>query len=287
MMFCALSKAKGMIIKMKIAVATKKITDHAAAMTVEEAYLTLQSAIANLSSSRAWLDYLDFQSKFYNYSFHSTLLILSQNSTATFVAGYRKWQLFDRFVKRGERGIRILSPILSKKKTVDPEEDPIFIKGFMLVSVFDLDQTDGSKEYLPLIITGLQFSISDENEIYDQIKSKITVPIIEVPDLSSKGSYQLSSQEIRIRTDLSTVQKIKTLIHEYAHHIHHAYHNENESYGISEVIAESSAYIVCRFLGIDTSDYSAPYIESWKDPSSNLAAIGVKVQKVSSDIICC
>lgn len=270
---------------MQNTVVTKKISDHAVAMTVEDAYQTLQSAIANLSSSRAWLDYLDFQSMFYNYSFHNTLLILSQNPTATFVAGYRKWLSFDRFVRKGERGIRILVPLLSKKKTVDPDEDPTFVKGFRLVSVFDLSQTDGSKEHLPLIITGLQYSVSDEKVIYDQIRSEIKVPIMEVPDLSSKGCYHLLSQEIRIRSDLSTVQKIKTLIHEYAHHVHHTCYNDNESYAVSEVIAESSAYIVCRFLGIDTSDYSAHYVKSWSDSLTSKEMLGVKVQKVSADII--
>ncbi len=270
---------------MKNSIITEKIKNHAASMTVEEAYQSLQVAISDMTTSQAWLDYLDFQSRFHKYSFHNILLIQSQNPRVTFIAGYKKWQTFERFVRKGERGLRILAPIVSKRKTSDPEEDPTFIRGFRLVSVFDLSQTEGSEENLPLVITGLRNSIEDEEAIYEQIRARIRLPIIEVQDLDSKGSYTLSTQKIRIRSSLSTVQKIKTLIHEYAHHVHHTSYKENESYAVSEVIAESAAYIVCRFLGIDTSDYSAPYIESWKDKSADIEAVGVKVQKVSSDII--
>lgn len=263
----------------------EKTKNPTASMTVEEAYQSLQDVLANLGSIESWLAYLNFQSKFYNYSFYNTLMILSQNPLASYVAGYKTWQSMNRFVRKGEKGIRILAPLVTKRRDPAPGEAPTFIKGFRLVSVFDFSQTEGSEEELPLLVTGLRHTVHGEEEILHEIKSVITVPIIEVEKLSSKGSYNPTTKRIKIKSELTTVQKIKTLIHEYAHHVHHTCYEGQESYNASEVIAESSAYIVCRILGIDTSDYSAPYIESWKDASSNLADIGVKVQKVSSEII--
>lgn len=264
---------------------TEKTQNTTASMTVAEAYQSLQDVLANLGSSESWLEYLSFQSKFYGYSFYNTLMILSQNPLASYVAGYKTWQSMNRFVRKGEKGIRILAPLVTKRKDPSPEESPTFIKGFRLVSVFDFSQTEGSEEDLPLLVTGLKHTVHGEEEIFEEIKSKITLPIIEVEKLSSKGSYNPTTKLIKIKSDLTTVQKIKTLIHEYAHHVHHTYYEGKESYNASEVIAESSAYIVCQILGIDTSDYSAPYIETWKDASSDLATIGIKVQKVSSEII--
>lgn len=130
--------------------------------------------------------------------------------------------------KRRERA-SYLASVISKKKEPDPEEDPTFIRGFRLVSVFDLSQTYGSEEHLPLIITGLRHSVKGEEEIYEELRSNIPLKIIEVEHLSSKGIYNLSSQGIRIRSDLSTVKKTKALIHEYTQNVHHTSNKGQES----------------------------------------------------------
>lgn len=203
----------------------EKTNNTTASMTVEEAYQSLQDVLANLGSSESWLAYLNFQSKFYNYSFYNTLMILSQNPLASYVAGYKTWQSMNRFVRKGEKGIRILVPLVTKRKDPASEESATFIKGFRLVSVFDFSQTEGSEEELPLLVTGLRQTVYGEEEIFEEIKSKITLPIIEVETLSSKGSYNPTTKRIKIKSDLTTVLKIKTLIHEYAHHIPHHLQN--------------------------------------------------------------
>jgi hypothetical protein len=40
------------------------------------------------------------------------MLIASQNPTATHVAGFHTWHKLGRFVKKGEKGILILAPIV-------------------------------------------------------------------------------------------------------------------------------------------------------------------------------
>lgn len=65
---------------------SRKISCQAASMTLEDAYQTLQDTLSNISSSKAWTEYLYFQFRFHNYSFHNILLIKSQNPSATFIA---------------------------------------------------------------------------------------------------------------------------------------------------------------------------------------------------------
>jgi hypothetical protein len=43
------------------------------------------------------------------------MLIASQNPNASYVAGFRTWNQLSRFVKKGEKGIMILAPIVRRK----------------------------------------------------------------------------------------------------------------------------------------------------------------------------
>jgi hypothetical protein len=60
--------------------------------------------------------YLGAMAKFHNYSFGNIMLIARQKPDATNVAGFRTWNSLGRFVKRGEKGIFILAPMIGKKR---------------------------------------------------------------------------------------------------------------------------------------------------------------------------
>ena len=83
----------------------------------------------------------------------------------------------------------------------------------------------------------------------------------------AKGYYSYGEQRIVIQENLSGAQAIKTVIHECAHALLHDPEKKlptaNTSRSDKEVQAESVAYIVASRYGIDTSDYSFPYIASW------------------------
>src|SRR3954454_5633250 len=74
----------------------------------------LEQAIGEIHDSDSFRRYLDVQSRFHHYSPNNVALILSQNSSATRVAGFRAWQRMDRFVMKGEHGIKILVPMTRK-----------------------------------------------------------------------------------------------------------------------------------------------------------------------------
>src|ERR1700740_1917955 len=70
-------------------------------------------------------EYLGAMARFHRYSWHNVMLIASQRPNATHVAGFRAWHELGRFVKKGEKGILILAPIIRKKaeNTSETESD--------------------------------------------------------------------------------------------------------------------------------------------------------------------
>ncbi|HUY24538.1 MAG TPA: ArdC family protein [Candidatus Saccharimonadales bacterium] len=69
----------------------------------------LEQAIGQIHDSESFRRYLDAQARFHDYSFGNVALILSQHPDATLVAGYNAWLRLHRYVRKGEKGIRILS----------------------------------------------------------------------------------------------------------------------------------------------------------------------------------
>ena len=91
--------------------------------------------------------YLGAMAKFHTYSFGNIMLIARQKPDATNVAGLRTWNSLGRFVKRGEKGIFILAPMVGRRSTKDvatdePSEDATTegqrtLHGFRAVYVFE------------------------------------------------------------------------------------------------------------------------------------------------------
>src|SRR5579872_1866600 len=79
----------------------------------------LREGIINLTNSHAWTSWLDVQRRFHSYSWGNCLLIALQRPDATRIAGYRKWQDMGRQVRKGEKGIVILAPIVNSIKVED------------------------------------------------------------------------------------------------------------------------------------------------------------------------
>ena len=94
--------------------------------------------------SDALTAYLTAMSRFHNYSFGNILQIARQKPIATHVAGMYAWNQLGRRVKRGEKGIQILAPMIGVKRRKDTDGEheseskgsPILV-GFRPVYVFD------------------------------------------------------------------------------------------------------------------------------------------------------
>ena len=105
--------------------------------------------------------YLTAMANFHTYSFGNVLLIARQRPQATHVAGIRTWNELGRRVKRGEKGIAILAPMIGKRRKkentdagTEEEANQSTLLGFRRVFVWDELQTEGAS--LPTIgeVTG-------------------------------------------------------------------------------------------------------------------------------------
>ena len=268
---------------------------------IKQALDRIDQGLATINTDEDWLKFLSFQSLFYNYSFGNAMLIYSQNPEASYVKGYKAWNQLGRYVKKGAKGLAILAPCFRKVEDFkEPEDRSVYqdaegeketrkvISGFRVTYVFDIADTDGSDEYLPVLVKGLAGNSDAEKEIYERLLAFISTEhtVKEVTGTASKGSYNLETGVICVRSDVEYLQKIKTLLHEYAHAIDFKLHPEPDvSRNRRELIAESVAFVVSMRLGLDTSSYSMSYIKSWLKDKDELKIIADTVQKVSAQII--
>ena len=268
---------------------------------IRQALECIENGLENINTDEEWLKFLSFQSLFYNYSFGNTMLIFAQKPEATYVKGYKAWNKLGRYVKKGSKGIQILAPCFRKVQDFkEPankaeyqyaegeKETKRELCGFKTTYVFDIQDTDGSDEHLPVLIKGLSGNSVEEQQIYESLKAFISTEheVQEVRGTVSKGSFNLLTGVICVREDMEYLQKIKTIIHEYAHAVDFQLHPEEDiSRNRRELIAESVAFIVSQRLGLDTSSYSMSYIKSWLTDKKELKIVADAVQKVSARII--
>ncbi len=268
---------------------------------IKTALSTIEEGLATINSNEDWIKYLTFQSRFYNYSYNNTILIMMQCPTATYVAGYRAWNKMNRYVRKGERGIGVLCPcIRTVTNFKEPDDKNVYhdkeaekevkkvISGFKIGYVFDLSQTDGDDSELPVLVRGLAGNSEQEKAIYEALYSYVSSRycVQEVTGISAKGSYNIDTKVITVRSDLQYQQKLKSLLHELSHAIDFEMNPDlTIERNKRELVAESSAFVVCLRLGIDTSSYSFSYLKSWLKDPKELGEIADCVQKIASKII--
>jgi len=246
----------------------------------------LTEGVAKLTTSDDWQRYLDFQSRFHSYSFGNVLLIAAQRPSASRVAGFHAWRKLGRHVLKGEKAIWILAPMVYKQDDATAGDDERVIRGFKYVPVFDVAQTDG--EELPSVCNRLDGD--DPSGLYGGLVSVaqslgFSVEITDLPG-TTNGDCSHLEHRIRIRIGNSPVQQVKTLAHEIAHAILHADYSDR---ALAELEAESTAYVVCSSLGLDSSDYSLGYVTTWAGGGdAAIAAIkasGERIQKTAAQIL--
>ena len=232
---------------------------------IKAALNRIEDCLEPINTDEDWLKFLSFQAQFYNYSFGNAMLIFSQNPNATYVKGYKAWNQLGRYVKKGSKGLAILAPCIRKVEVFkEPENKNLYhdeeaekevkkvLSGFHIAYVYDIADTDGDDSMLPVLVTGLAGNGEQEKEIYERLFTVISKVhcVQEVSGTASKGSFNLETKVISIREDLEYLQKIKTLLHEYAHLLDFQMHPEDDiSRNRRELIAESGlSSKVCKFF---------------------------------------
>lgn len=259
---------------------------------LQEALELLETGVDEIVTSEGFQQYLDVMSRFHRYSYGNVMLIMAQNAEATRVAGYRQWQQLGRQVKRGERGLKILVPHkqrIADEQDGDDEEGErrTIIRGFGVGTVFDVSQTDGEPLPEPPMVQEIWESSDAAEALTTQLLQFLEAPGVEVVREDTRpalGYYSPSLKQIALDHSLEGVQVAKTLCHETAHFV-----ADHLPGGVSrqdaETVAESSAYVVLKRYGVDTSDYSFPYVARWAQDRGVLTKNLAAIQRVAGTII--
>lgn len=252
---------------------------------VQQLYTQLDEGVSRFIDSEAWKQFLAFQSRFHRYSFNNAVLIWAQRPDASLVAGFNQWKKMGRNVKKGERSIQILAPLIRKEED-ETGEEVHRVYGYKYVCVFDVSQTEG--EQLPSIADPLTTSTDPGRLLYDALRQVITIPVAEenIPGDSCQGYYSPAEHRIALRKGLATDQAAKTLCHEYVHSLLHHKDAEAVPPEARECVAEGTAYVVANYFGLDTSEYSFGYVASWSDGDKDyIRTVGTEIQKTAATII--
>ena len=257
----------------------------------------LKEGIKDFLDSDKYKDYLTKMSQLNNYSNRNLRLILAQNPEARQVASFKQWkENFGRHVKKGEKALRIFKPMTKIKK--DENNQPILDKNgkpetvtfFGLVPVFDVSQTEG-KEMPKAAEVKEQLTDLDYANLYRALmaiakENDVSVRFEEMEN-NKHGYYSVPENQIVLRSnEMNKSQIIKTFLHEMAHaELHHADNpqKENLTRSTAELQAESVAYVVSSYYGIDTSEYSFNYLSGWSADKETLADLEAQLDIVQQE----
>ena len=252
---------------------------------VQRGIRELNEALAAGKSDRLQ-QYLDVMARFPRYSFNNCLLIALQFPSASLIQGFHAWRKMGRTVKKGEKGIGIIAPMVGKKKDENGHSDEggeKAIFGFKVVHVFDVSQTEGDDLPEFAQVTG------DPGENIVAVESLIRswgIELVyeEIPcgadGLSKKGT-------IVIAPDLDPAKRLLTLVHEASHERLHAdsERRKETTKTIRETEAEAVAHVVCRALGLDTLEHCADYIQLYNGDAEVFAKSMDYIQKTAAQIL--
>lgn len=223
-----------------------------------ELLAALADGVRALAASPQWRRYLDYQSCFRRYSPNNVLLIAAQCPAAREVASFNTWRRLGRQVRRGERAIWILAPVLARSAP-EPESDPV-VRGFRPVPVFDISQTEGAAP--PSVCAALSGAADDR--AFSGLAAVARAHGFAVREHEfcgrAHGECDFAQRTIRIESTNPHAQRVKTLAHELAHAL---LHENADNRAEAELEAESVAYVVCRQLALDSGEYSFGYVTAW------------------------
>jgi len=229
--------------------------------------------------------YLAMLARFHRYSLGNVLLIGWQRPDATRVAGFHTWKKLGRHVKRGEKGIRILAPIVWRKKEKQERsegEDEEELVQFRTVCVFDVAQTDGKPlpefaqacgqpgEHTDML---MQFAAERGIEV------EFSAALISAHGLSAGG-------KIIVRKGLSPAEEFSVLAHELAHELLHRDEEETPaSRTVRETEAEAVAFVVCQAVGLEAVNAAADYIKLYQGSKETLLESLQRIREAAVEII--
>ncbi|WP_420451740.1 ArdC family protein [Ilumatobacter sp.] len=250
--------------------------DHAA--LVDELHAQLADRFEQMTTSREWLDYLATARRFHRYSPQNQLLLALQGAEG-YVAGYRNWQRVPAQgggtcqVAKGSVGLKILAPLTAKVVDVDDatgeETTRSRLRGFRTVKVFHQGQLVAPPDIGDAVLPELLIGENRWQHVWSAVAGRLEDDGYSV-DLHTRtpvekwnGMTSWADKAVLVAGDLEPPQRLKTLLHEWAHvELGHDTRVELPR-AVKEVEAESVAYLLAQTVGLDSDAYSVPYIANW------------------------
>jgi hypothetical protein len=239
--------------------------------------------------SGALTNYLTAMSRFHRYSFGNVLEIARQMPTATHVAGFWTWKNLGRSVKAGQKGIRILAPIVGVRRKKDEEAQKDITKqnervllGFRNAYVFDISQTDG------VDLPKMREVSGDPGENLERLAAFVQskgIQLVYNPNIAPALGMSYGGR-IAILPGQSKAETFATLVHETAHELlHKAERRTATTKTVRETEAEAVAFVVGKAVGLVTGSASADYIQLYHGNASLLAESLEVIQQTAATIL--
>ncbi len=235
--------------------------------------------------------YLNAMARFHSYSFGNILQIARQRPTATRVAGIRAWNELGRFVRKGERGIQILAPMIgyrrNRKDAADEQQreskpQPMLI-GFRPVYVFDIAQTEGAD--LPEFEHSITGEVGGRRDRLVDFLNQQNIAL----EFNEKIAPALGVSyggKIALLPGQSKAEEFITLVHETAHELlHKAERRTMITQTVRETEAEAVAFIVGQAVGLEMGKASSDYIQMYAGNAALLAESLEVIQRTSAVIL--
>jgi hypothetical protein len=224
---------------------------------------------------------LELAAKFWNYSWNNWYLIMMQKRNASLIKGYNGWLDMGRHVRKGEKAITILAPMLAKDKTSGDKK----LIGFRGVSVFDVSQTDGAE--LPNLSTEKG---NDLESLIPKLKGYCEAkgfPVKEVALGFGYGGYA-DGKETVVNAEHEANGRFCSMVHEIAHNLCHFKTKRKEDGKITkaqmEVEAELTSYLVAKHFNFEAPNAIA-YLAAWKATGEALREALKVVARLAKEII--
>ena len=255
------------------------------AKTFSETALTRLLEALERGQSQALKLYLAVMSRFHRYSWGNVLLIYSQRPDATRVAGFQSWLRMRRYVRKGEKGIVILAPMVGRKKSTNGElveDEQTRLYGFRAAHVFDVSQTEGDPLPDFAKVSG------DPQGATERLKQFIATKSITLEyDERIRPAHGVSSGgRITVLPGLSTAEEFSVLVHETAHELlHRGERRAQTNHTVRETEAEAVAFVVSTAIGLDPGTSSSDYIQLHSGDKATLAESLGYVQRSAAEIL--
>ena len=257
----------------------------------------LEEGFDRITNSEQFQEYLKTAATFPDHSPNDIMMIFMQKPDATRIADQRAWQKLGRQVRPGEPGIHIFAPLVTRvqEETDDGQKQTVeVLRGIRLVNVFDISETEG--ESLPVPENpnpperpherGVWLFNQASGMVRDQGGSVGFEDLIDTFP-SRQGYYRTSDRHIGLEQTMMSDQRAKALVHEITHMVVLDAGGPQGSEK-DDTVAEGTAFVVLNHFGIDSANYSFPFVSNWaKDREalkSTISLIGAASNYIIGDI---